>query len=186
MYKAVQAKAFRFNKAQNMPRLRTQHRMSISEQLYGFNRFAYPNVMGVIADVEAEGLSYAKETLTMTAWSDGECRGTGKWIDGRLFMTLYGQGGETLTFKAYGENGDTYAVKQQLNFVSDVVGKPQSPYTLTLIKEETPVTPVIVETGIKGIYSPSGAFVGRETGSLRPGIYIIRQQDNRTKKIIIR
>ncbi len=186
MYKAVQAKAFRFNKAQNMPRLRTQHRMSISEQLYGFNRFAYPNVMGVIADVEAEGLSYAKETLTMTAWADGECRGTGKWIDGRLFMTLYGQGGETLTFKAYGENGDTYAVKQQLNFVSDVVGKPQSPYTLTLIKEETPVTPVIVETGIKGIYSPSGAFVGRETGSLRPGIYIIRQQDNKTKKIIIR
>ena len=180
MYKAVQAKAFRFNKAQNMPRLRTQHRMSISEQLYGFNRFAYPNVMGVIADVEAEGLSYAKETLTMTAWADGECRGTGKWIDGRLFMTLYGQGGETLTFKAYGENGDTYAVKQQLNFASDVIGKPQSPYTLTLIKETTDVEGLqSIEEASNGQRTELYDLSGRKVNGLKKGIYI-----NNGKKII--
>ena len=95
-------------------------------------------------------------------------------------MTLYGQGGETLKFKAYGENGDTYAVKQQLNFVSDVVGKPQSPYTLTLIKETTDVEGLqSIEEASNGQRTQLYDLSGRKVNGLKKGIYI-----NNGKKII--
>ena len=155
-----------------MPRLRTQRSKSLTEQLYGFNRYAYPNVMGVIGDVEMEDLSYPKESLTLTAWNGDECRGSGKWIDGKVFMTLYGQGGEPLTFKAYGENGDTYIAGQQLNFGADVVGKPQSPVIFKLMKETTDIESLHSNEESDAKRLELYDMSGRKTNAPKKGIYI--------------
>lgn len=62
-----------------------------------------------------------------------ECRGVGEYVDGKLFMTIHGNPGDAITFKAI-ENatGNERKVKETLTFCETPFGILSSPFILNL------------------------------------------------------
>lgn len=50
----------------------------------------YPNTMNIILDVTQGGVSLGSE-YTVYAYIDNECRGISKFVDGKCYMTVYGE-----------------------------------------------------------------------------------------------
>ena len=189
MYRSASAKSIRFNKAApSAVRLRRMAVRDAQSQRFGYDRHAYPNVMGIIAEVELNGERLDADALTLVAYADGECRGASKSVAGRLFLTLYGQGGESLTFRAIDDAGQEYSVSETLSFSSDLLGTPLKPQVFHLSGDETSLpaaspSPLAVPVGY---YTLSGTLAGNTPDRLRPGIYIVRYSDGSVKKKLIR
>ncbi len=186
MYHSANAKSLQFQKPQNAPQIRMPRRKTATENEFGFSRTAYPNVMGIVADVTMDDSDLLKQTLRLTAWAEDECRGCGMWVDGKLFVTLYGQGGETIKFLAQDTNGNTWMATEQIPFDSNVVGDLSSPYMLHLTKNTTKVTLTDERARVSAIYNLNGTYVGNDMTSLRSGLYIVRLSDGHIKKICIK
>lgn len=187
MYRSASAKTIRFNKPTAQVRLRRQAQARTSlEHQYTFSRHAYPNVMNIIATLEMEGTPLLTEHFNIAAYSDGECRGAGEYTDGKLFLTVYGEGSEPLTFKAYDINNEEYSISNTLPFTADVLGTMSSPYILTMGENEvTEIATVATASATTPIayYTLSGILVSGNKTSLRPGIYLVRMSDGTCKKI---
>jgi uncharacterized repeat protein (TIGR02543 family) len=166
------------------------------------NPHAYPNILGVIARPMLDGQPVTSESIILYAYADDECRGIGKWADGLVWMNVFGDGGETISYKAVDQtDGTVYAVKETSVFTSDVEGTYESPLLLTLTDEaaeptgiasiEGDLSPLPHESGrgwvspILGYYSLGGTLVAHHAASLRPGVYIIRYNNGSCRKICI-
>ena len=104
------AKSLSFNKpgvSVNLSRSRRAQGFVASR--YGVDKYAYPNVMGIIGQLvtDDERPDAEPDRFTLLAYSDGECRGIGTWVDGQIYMTIYGQGNEQLQFFAFDESDGT-------------------------------------------------------------------------------
>lgn len=188
LYKSETTKRVQIHPAVSKVRLRrpASARMTDSN---GIDRYAFPNVMGIIATLALEDAAFDATRLKVLAYADETCRGCGEWVDGQLFLTLYGQGGEDLTFKVSTEAGDELDIRETLSFTPDVVGTRAEPVVLHVLGN--------LDTGIvgsqpsassmpAGYYNLYGIFAGRRSDVLRPGIYIVRQSDGSTQKVIIK
>ena len=147
----------------------------------------YPNIMGVVCTVGDEEHQYA-----LAAFDDeGRCRGVGRYVDGLIWMTVYGTSVETLTLKATdAATGLIYEVNETLTFTPDVVGTIQDPIVFTLgipvdvaqLRSSNVVEQV-------GYYSLGGMYLGKHRQSLLPGIYVrkytLRDGTIITKKISV-
>ena len=163
------------------------------------NPHAYPNILGVIAQPMLNGQPVEPESITLYAYADDECRGIGKWADGLVWMNVFGEGGETITYYAIDETDNTvYNVQESSVFTSDVEGTYESPLLLTLTDESTEQTGIAAlspftlhptpdthPTSTLGYYSLSGTLVSRHAASLRPGVYILRYANGSCRKICI-
>ena len=149
-----------------------------------------PCVMGIIAQLEQNGEPVAADQITVYAYADGGCRSRCETIDGKLFLTVYGQGSEQLNFKAVDDNGQQYDIREELLFCSDIVGTRKQPYVFTLMATATALPEVHTSEGVAvepiGVYNLSGLFVSKDTAPLRPGIYIVRYSNGLCKKIMIK
>ena len=187
LYKSVSAKSIRFNKpTASAVRLRRIAANDAYAQRYGYDKHAYPNVMGIIAQVQMDGQTLDSKRFNIVAYADKECRGAGKCVNDALFMTLYGQGGENLSFKVFDEDGEEYAVSETLTFSPDIVGTTKAPYIFNIIGETTDVQTISTTVIPVGFYSLSGVRVGTTQTGLRPGIYIVRYSDGKYKKVLVR
>ena len=191
MYKSVSAKGVRMNVKSSSMRLR-RDAGRVGKDRFGVDRHAWPNVMGVIATLQLDGNIVDTEGITVLAYSDDECRGYGRAIGGRLFLTFYGDGGETLTLKAVSDDGTEFSIVEHFDFVSDVIGSFKAPVVLHL-GEATPTdiaaTPATATRSVAspvGYYSLSGSFLGNSTATLRPGIYVVRMSDASARKLIVK
>ena len=108
------------------------------------NIHAYPNVMPMTvimhdSDYMADGKSYY-----LGAFSGTECRGVGAYADGRWFITVHGNGNETITFKAIDKlSEEVYDIRESIPFVSDNIGTYALPFDLNFGSS----------TGVGGVYS---------------------------------
>ena len=187
MYKSNSDKTVRFNPASASAKLLRSREKSGAELRYGFDKYAYPDVMGVVARLQvSEESDVALSTFTVTAYVGGECRGVGEEVDGNLFLTLYGVDGEELTFKATDEEGETYDITDHLTFVSDVIGTPAAPQPLHLKGLHTDVPAMAAATGPSSYYTLGGVFAGRDARALKSGFYIVRHADGSYRKIVIK
>ena len=190
LYRSVTTKSVRFNAAKSSVLL-SRSKVAKSANQWALDKHAYPNVMGLIADLCMENLVLDVEHFTVIAYDvEGICRGVGEIVDSHIFMTLYGQGDELLTFKAVDDYGTTYSIKEKINFAADVLGTRNSPVRLTL-GESNEIETEIASTGTStavpvGYYSLSGVFRGNTRSALSSGIYIVRLADGRCQKIFIR
>ena len=123
--------------------------------------------------------------------ADGECRGEGKWVNGLAWMTLYGKGGEALSFRAVDlMDGTVYTIQETTSFVQNIKGSVNQPFVLTLGKVEgnvtmiegVPVAPTSSE--IDGYYNLNGTRVSFRTASR--GIYLVKYKDGSFKKVIVK
>ena len=187
LYKSVSAKSIRFNKpTASAVKLRRIAANDATARRYGYDKHAYPNVMGIIARVQMDGQALESNRFNIVAYSDKECRGAGKCVNDVLFMTLYGQGGEELSFKVFDEDGEEYAVSETMTFSPDIVGTTKTPYIFNIAGETTEVQSISTAVIPVGYYSLSGVRVSTTKTGLRPGIYIVRYSDGKYKKVLVR
>ena len=160
-------------------------------RLYGADKHAYPNVMGVIATLLYDAAPVEPERFTLLAYADGECRGAGKWVGEHVYLTLYGQGGELLQYFAHDAlDGTVYAVDAQPHFAPGIEGTPQSPVVLSIGDREASGLAALAagdrSAAVEGYYSLSGVRQGSRAAALAPGIYVVRRTDGTCRKVYIR
>ena len=174
LYKAVAGKSFIYNNVPTVLNAKALygHRLEASSVPWSVDKHRYPNLMPVIAQVcYANGVA-ADTPCYVAAFADDECRGVGKYVDGRLYLSVYGDKATTLTFKAW--NAD-WASEQQLSetltFVPDVVGSAAEPFRFMLGDVPTGIGHVNAAAGADGLYNLQGIRVNRAS---KGGVYIIR------------
>ena len=189
LYKSATTKSINIRPAASAVRLRRPAALrSIDNN--GIDRYAYPNVMGIIATLQLQDSTYDATQLKVLAYADEICRGSGEWVDGQLFLTLYGQGGEELTFKATNEAGDSLDISESFAFNADVMGTRDNPVVLHVTgKIDTGIAlteKANQESWAVGYYNLYGMFMGSHPKTLQPGIYIIHQANGSTRKVFIK
>ena len=169
-------------------------RSSISSQ-YGVDKHAYPDVMGIIAQLQKDGQVLEADHFTLLAYVADDCRGYSKDADDLCWLTIYGNNGEAVEYRAVDHtDGAVYAVEQQATFATTISGTLTEPVVLTLTEKlyDDPsaidgVAPaVIAKSPVEGYYSLSGVLVARYAASLKQGIYVVKYTDGTFRKISIR
>ncbi len=190
---ANNAKTLRFRTPNVRVNIKSKAHATLAQR-YGADSHAYPNVMGVIAELRsADGTPACDERLTLVAYSGGECRGVSAWVGDLAYLTLYGDGGEPLTYRAIDSAGTQYAIVESDRFAQGVEGTPSQPRQLTLgdVISESPATDQIA-TGCSrhgapaGYYSLSGMLLSHHAATLPAGIYIVKHDDGTYQKIHIK
>jgi len=172
----------------------------------GIDPNAYPDAMGIIATILLDGESVDPERFELTAYAGDECRGAAEVAANRLFILLYGQGGEEITFRvtertdgsdeggqaATVDDGDTdvtYSVEETFTFDADVLGSVITPTVLHITSVHTAVQPP-VHTEVRqpaGFYTLSGLYLGTDRQALQPGtLYIVHHADGSARKLLLR
>ena len=106
------------------------------------DKYKYPKVMCVVADLFVDG-EVANE-YSVGAFCGTECRGVGKYVDGKLMISVYGSGNEKIAFVAMdNETGKTFSVTEEVVFTETLLGSIKQAYPLHI--GET--------TGVQGIFS---------------------------------
>lgn len=189
-----QAKTLTFCTPQVSVNLSRGSMRSPAAQHYGIDKHAYPNVMGIIAQLVSPTISDLSSQFTLLAYSvDGECRGVGQWIGEQAFLTVYGQGGEELVYRLVDNiDGTVYSICETDQFASGVLGSMSQPRLLT-IGDPTGETSQLGDMAaasrtlspIVGYYTLSGIQVIRHADALTPGTYVVRYADGTHRKMQI-
>lgn len=161
------------------------------EARFGYDKNAYANVMGVVAQLKMDGTLVTDDRFDLVVYADDECRGAAKWVDDQLFINTYGQGGEMLRFKAIDNvTGTEYLAEETLTFSSGVEGEVANPVVLNITQgSSTDIGDMSFNQGagaVVGYYSLSGVLLGRRTTNLPAGVYIVKYADGSHKKTSIR
>ena len=155
------------------------------------SKHTYPNVMGIIAEIQKDNEKVEANRFTLFAYdADGECRGEGKWVDGLTFLTLYGKGDESLSYRAVDIlDGTVYTIRETMSFAEGLTGSISQPVVLTLglvegdatMIDGAPVAPNSSE--IVGYYNLNGT---RVSTTARQGIYLVKYKDGSYRKLIVK
>lgn len=100
---------------------------------WSYDAHGAPDNTTLIGQLYANGSPTLEGTYTVGAFCGNECRGVGKYVDNKLFMTIHGTitDGETINFKAY-ENatGQEYDISESIVFNGQQEGSFTSPVAL--------------------------------------------------------
>lgn len=95
----------------------------------------YPHNMTMVANVYANNEVAPAGCFTVGAFVDDECRGIGQYVEGKLFMTIFGDVAtmEPVTFKAYNNATMTECrIAESVQFENTMVGSVTSPFRLSV------------------------------------------------------
>lgn len=113
---------------------------AVNNSPWNYDAHRYPDNTTVIGQLYANGSISMEGTYTIGAFCGNECRGIGKYADGKLFIAIHGTiaNNENISFKAY-ENatGTEYHVKESLAFNGQQEGSYVAPYRLNVNNDAT-------------------------------------------------
>ena len=120
--------------ADNSTKEMTKENVTTENNRWTPNESKYPTNMTMIAVVESDS------NFEVAAFSDGECRGSARPVyieeldKNIVFMTIYGEGDETINFRYYDINDDEeYVITNTMIFGANAtVGDLMDPYVLKL------------------------------------------------------
>ncbi len=120
--------------ADNSTKEMTKENVTTENNRWTPNESKYPTNMTMIAVVESDS------DFEVAAFSDGECRGSARPVHieeldkNIVFMTIYGEGDETINFRYYDINNDEeYVITNTMIFGANAtVGDLMDPYVLKL------------------------------------------------------
>lgn len=95
----------------------------------------YPDNMNIIADVYADNIIVPEGLYTIGAFIGEHCVGMGKYVNGKLFLTVNGSEklAPSISFKAYNNTTNKeYSVAETLTFENILHGNMSRPYKLTI------------------------------------------------------
>lgn len=119
-----------------------QHKQSV----WTYNSAPFADNMTIVADL---GNDYSAERFTVGAFVGDECRGEGEMIDGKCFITVHADKGETISFKLHDAvSGEMRTINEQMPFAK-MAGSLRAPQRLTVGGIVTGITSVdIASSGI--------------------------------------
>lgn len=102
-----------------------QHKQSV----WTYNSAPFADNMTIVADL---GNEYSAERFTVGAFVGDECRGEGEMIDGKCFITVHADKGETISFKLHDAvSGEMRTINEQMLFAK-MAGSLRAPQRLTV------------------------------------------------------
>ena len=102
-----------------------QHKQSV----WTYNSAPFADNMTIVADL---GNDYSAERFTVGAFVGDECRGEGEMIDGKCFITVHADKGETISFKLHDAvSGEIRTINEQMPFAK-MAGSLRAPQRLTV------------------------------------------------------
>ena len=127
------------------------------------DRYAYPSVMPVVAEVvRIDGGIAGRGDVEVGAFCDTECRGAGVFVDGMLMMSVYGNPGDALSFRVLDkETGETMTLAQTAVFGDEPLGSLTAPYVFDMRRSGIDATGSGIPEGFRidgGILFADGAL----------------------------
>ncbi len=195
LYYSASPKSLLYHQSETSTQARAPFRPQ-PHTLWSADASSYPDVMGVIAQLMVDGMTDDDCAYSVAAFSeDGECRGVGRYVDGKLFITIHGETGDVLKFHAFNpETGIIADINEVLTFVPDLKGSVSQPLILH-VGEATSIaaTPNSKNQKINNsitYWTLDGRSAGTHRNALTPGIYVARTATSTgavvTNKIIIK
>jgi hypothetical protein len=117
---------YEWNMPQGTPVINApQHKQSV----WTYNSAPFADNMTIVADL---GNNYSAERFTVGAFVGDECRGEGEMIDGKCFITVHADKGETISFKLHDAvSGEMRTINEQMPFAK-MAGSLRAPQRLTV------------------------------------------------------
>lgn len=168
------------------PRSVASARRAAEQSVWSYDGSRFADNMSVICQLTTE---LEADRYTIGAFVGDECRGEGRMINGRFFVTVHGEMGEKVSFRLYDAlTGEYFVLDDAVDFAS-TVGTYQRPMalntpTLTGIDSVTGDQGVavyldgdrVVVAGVAAesveVYNASGMRVAAE--GLGTGVYVVR------------
>lgn len=117
---------YEWNMPQGTPVMNApQHKQSV----WTYNSAPFADNMTIVADL---GNDYSAERFTVGAFVGDECRGEGEMINGKCFITVHADKGETISFKLHDAvSGEMRTINEQMPFAK-MAGSLRAPQRLTV------------------------------------------------------
>ena len=158
---------------------------------YDGSRFA--NTMAIIGQFNIEDAA----DYTIGAFVGDECRGEGKFVNGRAYITAAGEAGEMVTLRLYNTwTGEYFEVAEEVAF-TDLAGSVKAPVSFT--RGETAIDNVVSDAltiqghvatadGTIQVYDVQGKVVAEgfqrvDMSDLSSGIYVVKA-GNQSRKVV--
>ena len=129
MYHSMADKDFTFNTviySKATPMYRTAME---KDAAWTADKYKYPSVMCVVADLYVA--DEVTDDFSVGAFCGTECRGVGKYVDGKLMMSIHGDNDEEITFYAMdNETEEVYNITEEIQFAEVLLGSVKKPYPL--------------------------------------------------------
>lgn len=149
--------------------------------VWQYNSAKFADNMTIIADL---GAGYTGDPLSVGAFVGDECRGEGKMIGGKCFITVAGEKGEKVSFRLYdGTTGEYRAIEGTRAFQS-MDGTLAAPLRLQIGGSATGISaPTVDATAADAqVYTLDGKPV---SGKPAPGVYIVKQ-NGKARKVVVK
>ncbi|MCQ2096115.1 MAG: hypothetical protein MJY59_05190 [Bacteroidaceae bacterium] len=141
----------------------------------------YSSTMSIIARISAEAYHIDGNDCLIYAFAGNECRGVSQCVNGKHYLTVYGDDETDIMFVIVNTgNGDTYVAKEKVRFSQEVIGSRKSPFIIT-IAGATDIRSTSNSSRKMQIHSVEGMLLNPEATrddlkTLRRGIYIVDGQ----------
>ena len=147
--------------------------------LYTYDASSFRDNMTIVAQVDDDTMS---DNLHAYAFVGDECRGEGRSVDGRLFITVHANSGEQVSFKLYDELTDLLYDVEETVPMGTMLGTVRHPFQMTSIG---------VVTGIQTLRHAADAATtydlnGRRVGTAQKGVSLQRQADGTVRKVVVK
>ncbi len=158
-------------------RSRTAH--APQHSLYTYDASRFRDNMTIVAQVDDDTMI---DNLHAYAFVGDECRGEGRSVDGRLFITVHANSGEQVSFKLYDELTDQLYDVEETVHMGTMLGTVRHPFQMTSIG---------VVTGIQTLQHAADATTsydlnGRRVGTAQKGVSLQRQADGTVRKVVVK
>ena len=172
LYKSVSSKSFVYNNTiVSKAKALYAKRLALDVAPWSVDVHKYPNMMCVTAELFNGESVVDGDNYYLGAFVGEECRGVAKYINGKYFLSVYGDKKATVNFVAVDkETGESYTVEQTVDFTADVLGSVSSPYAIYIVSP-TGINGITADSpSAKGIYNMMGQKV---KSASRGGVYVI-------------
>lgn len=161
------------------PRMAPRHAAaSKQESVWRYDARKFRDNMSIIARLSNVSTD---NHLSVGAFVGDECRGEGRVIDGKLFITVHADQGELVTFKLYNRLSGQYSDIAEQVKTSAMLGTLAAPFELTAKGETTGIRQISADAdnSLQTRYD----LIGRRVGQNASGIVLQRMADGTIRKV---
>ena len=150
------------------------------QKVWQYDASRFRDNMTIVAELNGQKIMDNSQ-WTVGAFVGDECRGEGKAIDGRLFITVHANGGEQISFKLRNETtGELFDIDQTVR-MQQMLGSVKQPFGMTANADAaTGIQNVNRELRTSDYYD----LGGRRIDSNGKGILLLRANDGSVRKMM--
>ncbi len=114
-----------------------------------YNEREFADNKTIVANICDNGTPVTEDNYIVGAFCGDECRGIGEFIEGFYFITIHGQQGDDISFKAIdNKSGEERGVNESLSFDENPLGTISNPFNLNLDKSSG-INNILVGYGLR-------------------------------------